>query len=243
MTRTLLIAFCCWVAGWAQAQGLKITPIAKDVYVYTTYMPIDDKPFPANGLYVVGDEGVVLIDTPWDTTQCMPLLDSIQARHAMPVRWSISTHSHADRTGSIDVLKREGVATFSSTQTQAICREKGEFVAAFGFISDTVFQFGNLRLETFYPGAGHAPDNLVVWLPQSGVLHGGCFVKSVESGGLGNVADADIAHWPLAIKAVQARFPKPQFVIPGHQAWGDPRALKHTLKLLRRHAKNTQQTP
>jgi metallo-beta-lactamase class B len=222
-----------FIALGLHSQGLEIHPLTGDVYLYTTYQDYEGNPVPANGLYFVTDAGALLIDTPWDTTQCLSLLDSIMTRHHQPVRWSISTHSHADRTGSIDILKRQGVATFSSIQTQEICRERGECVAAFGFARDTVFQLGSVRVETYYPGPGHAPDNIVVWLPATGVLHGGCFVKSIESTGLGNVADADIARWPAAIQAVQAKFPKPKWIIPGHGSWQSKHALKHTRKLLR----------
>lgn len=219
---------------FARAQALEIHGIAEGVFVYITYQPYQGKPFPANGLYIVTDQGVALIDTPWDTTQCQPLLDSIQARHHLPVRWSISTHAHADRTGSIDLLRRKGVATYSSIATQQQCAANEECIAEFGFARDTVFQFGNVRVETFYPGPGHAPDNIVVWLPQTGVLHGGCLVKSVESGGLGNLSDADVEHWPATIKAVQKRYPQAKIIVPGHGRWTGKDPLKHTLKLLKK---------
>ena len=225
------------------AQGLDIHPLAPDVYVFTTYQPYGGSPYPANGLYIVTDAGVALIDTPWDTTQCQPLLDSIAARHHQSVRWSISTHAHADRTGSIDVLKRLGIATYSSRQTQAICRERGECVAEFGFLKDTTFQLGDLQIETFYPGAGHAPDNIVVWLPQSQVLYGGCFIKSTRAGTLGNMGDADVNQWPASIQAVQNRFPTPSFVIPGHESWKNINSLQHTAKLLHAYHKKTKKRP
>ncbi len=222
------------------AQGLNIHPLVAGVYVFTTYQTYKGNLVGANGLYIVSDAGVALLDMPWDTTQCMPLLDSIQARHHQPVRWSISTHAHADRTGSINILRRHGVATYSSRATQVICREQGECVAEFGFAQDTVFQLGDLRFETFYPGPGHAPDNIVVWLPQSKVLYGGCFVKSTQARDLGNLADANVAAWPASMQAVIDRYPDVATVIPGHDRWKNAHSLQHTLKLLHRHSKKTK---
>jgi metallo-beta-lactamase class B len=224
------------------AQGLGIQPLTPDVYVFTTYQAYKGNLVPANGLYIVTDAGVALLDMPWDTTQCVPLLDSIQARHHVPVRWSISTHSHADRTGSIDILRRHGVATYSSRATQALCRERGEHVAEFGFAQDTVFQLGNLRFETFYPGPGHTPDNIVVWLPQSNTLYGGCFVKSTKAKDLGNLADADVSAWPTSMQAVIDRYPTVMTVIPGHDGWKNVHSPQHTLKLLQRHFNKTKTT-
>ena len=86
--------------------------------------------------------------------------------------------------------------------------------------------------ETFLPGHGHSADNLVVWLAGPRVLFGGCFVKSAQSGGLGNTADADLHSWATAVGTVQARYPDADLVIPGHGEPGGPELLAHTAHLL-----------
>jgi metallo-beta-lactamase class B len=60
---------------------LNIEPLTGDFYIYTTYNTYKGSRLPANGMYLVTKEGVVLFDTPWDTTQFQPLLDSIQFKH------------------------------------------------------------------------------------------------------------------------------------------------------------------
>lgn len=241
MKRTsLLLTALLWTAlGFAQTPlgRLEIHPLSPELHVYTTYMDLDGTPFPANGLYLVTREGVALLDTPWDTTMCFPLLDSIERRHGQPVRWSISTHFHEDRTGSVNLLRERGVATFGTTQTLGLCVERGKPQPQYTFLRDTTFDFGGTRVEAFWPGAAHSPDNIVLWLPRYRVLVGGCMVKSREAAGLGNLGDADVAHWAAAIQAVQARYPKARIVIPGHQAWGGKAALAHTLRLIRIHQK------
>jgi metallo-beta-lactamase class B len=87
-------------------------------------------------------------------------------------------------------------------------------------------------LELFFPGAGHARDNIVVWHPSSGVLFGGCFVKAGNAEDLGNVADADTAAWPASLERVRARFPEVRIVVPGHGALGGPDLLTHIQALL-----------
>jgi metallo-beta-lactamase class B len=71
------------------------------------------------------------------------------------------------------------------------------------------------------------------------VLFGGCLVKSEESSDLGFVGDADLAHWPVAIEAVRARYPDAAIVVPGHGAPGTRRALERTLELLKARPKAT----
>jgi glyoxylase-like metal-dependent hydrolase (beta-lactamase superfamily II) len=93
---------------------LKISHLAGDFYVYTTYNIFNGTPFPSNSGYLVTNKGVVMFDTPWDTTQFQPLLDSIQKRHNQNVVIAIATHYHDDRTGGFKFLKNRGIKTFPS---------------------------------------------------------------------------------------------------------------------------------
>jgi glyoxylase-like metal-dependent hydrolase (beta-lactamase superfamily II) len=192
-------------------------------------------------MYLVTNKGVVMFDTPWDTTQFQPLLDSIEARHHKKVILSVSTHFHEDRTGGIDFLKAKGVKTYSSRQTYDLCKQRGEKQAEFYFTKDTTFKTGNYDFQVFYPGPGHAPDNIVIWLPKEKVLYGGCFVKSMEATNLGNLSDANLQEWPLSIHKVLNKFPSPAYVIPGHDGWQDNQSLQHTLQLLKAHQEKSSQ--
>lgn len=231
ITILALIAFS--TAARSQENALTITPLTGDFYIYTTYKLINGSPFPSNSMYIVTDSGVVLIDTPWDVAQTYPLLDSIQRRHGRRVILCLATHSHDDRTAGLDILRKEGVRTYSTANTLRLCRKSGDKQAEFSFDRDTTFKVGNVVFQTFYPGAGHTEDNIVVWFPEKKVLYGGCFIKSTESGGLGYIADANLGQWPASIRKVKKKFPRPAFVIPGHQDWENPKSLDHTLRLLK----------
>ena len=237
MKRWLVLALglICGIAASGQEvrRALEIAPLADGFYVFTTYNTVDGSLFPSNGLICLTQEGAVLIDTPWDTTQFQPLLDSIWSRHHQRVVATVSTHWHDDRTACTERFEKMGARTYSRIQTQDLCRANDNEVPAHGFLKDTTFHIGGLEFEAFYPGAGHAQDNIVVWFPKSRILYGGCLVKSVQSKGLGFTGDADLAHWPDAIRAVQQRYPQARWVIPGHQAWKGKEALSHTLKLLK----------
>jgi glyoxylase-like metal-dependent hydrolase (beta-lactamase superfamily II) len=83
-------------------------------------------------------------------------------------------------------------------------------------------------------GEGHSRDNIVIWFPDLKILFGGCLVKSVESQGLGNTADANLREWGPSVRRVMKKYPKAKYVIPGHFGWKSRNGLKHTLKLLKR---------
>ena len=213
---------------------LLISPLTQNFYIYTTYGdPGNGTLFPSNGMYVVTEEGVVLLDTPWDSTQFQPLLDSIQARHHKEVVMCIATHFHEDRTAGLEYYRQKGIRSYSTGKTDSLSKERNEHRAEFVIYDDTTFDFGSTSFETYYPGKGHSPDNIVIWFGKELILYGGCFVKSVEANGLGNLAEASIDDWIVSVEKVQARFRSPEFIIPGHQDWKSKKALEHTLKLLK----------
>jgi metallo-beta-lactamase class B len=220
---------------FVDAQNLEIHHLAGDFYVYTTYHDINGQPFPANGLYLVTSEGVVIIDSPWDKTQIQPLLDSIKKRHNKKALLCIATHFHDDRTGGFDYFRSKGIKTYSSEQTLKFCKKNNEQQAQFTFEKDTIFNIGGYKIETFYPGRGHTKDNIVIWFEKDKILYGGCFVKSTESVRLGNLADADIHAWPKSVRKTIEKFSNPAFVIPGHQSWESNQGLQQTLQLLSEH--------
>lgn len=235
LRKLLLICLICLVPLKNFGQGLTIQQVNDNVFVYITYHEYEGVPFPSNSLYVLTSAGAVLIDTPWDTSQVQPLIDSIQQRHHVPVIACISTHFHEDRTAGLHLLRALGIATWTSQLTRELCRKEGYPEAEHTFIGDTSFVFGDTRLETFYPGKGHAPDNIVVWIDKYRILVGGCFVKSTESPTLGNLSHADVKAWPESMRKTMKKYPDPDFIIPGHFGWLHHNSLEHTLKLLRKY--------
>jgi metallo-beta-lactamase class B len=223
------------VSAQSTEPKLKITHLTGDCYVYITYNLWRNQPVPSNSMYLVTNEGVVMFDTPWDTTQFQPLLDSIEARHHKKVIMSISTHFHEDRTGGIDFLRAKGIKTYSSRQTYDLCKQRREKQAEYYFTKDTTFNAGNYSIQAYYPGAGHTPDNIVIWVPREKVLYGGCLVKSTEATSLGNLSDANLQAWPNSIQKVMQKYPSPAYIIPGHDGWSNNQSLQHTLQLLKAH--------
>ncbi|MBV4360232.1 BlaB/IND/MUS family subclass B1 metallo-beta-lactamase [Pinibacter aurantiacus] len=228
-----LISFC----GFSQTKPkpLQIEHVAGNVYVYTTYSLLGDTWFPANAMYVVTPKGVVMIDTPWDSTQFQPLLDSIQTKHHKKVVLCISTHFHDDRTIGVDFLKAKGVKTFCSKTTLDSCKTRGERQPQFYFIKDTSFNVGDCSIQTYYAGAGHTNDNIVIWVPKEKVLYGGCLIKSTDAIDLGNLKDANVKVWPATMQNLKRKFPDPSFVIPGHQGWKDKGSIDHTIELIKEY--------
>jgi metallo-beta-lactamase class B len=217
--------------------ALSISHLTGDFYIYITYNLSDGEPYPSNSMYMVTTAGIVLFDTPWDSTQFQPLLDSLEKRHHQKVILCIPGHFHADRTAGLEFLKQKGIKTFSSKMTYDLCKLRNEKQAAFYFTKDTSFKIGNHQFQTYYPGAGHSKDNIVTWFPEEKILYGGCFIKSTETTSLGNIADANLTAWPASIEKTIQKFSHPKYVIPGHLSWENNKGLEHTLQLLQENNK------
>ena len=187
------------IAAFAQTKVLKIktTHLTGNIYVCTSYGILDDgSVFPANDMYIITPTGIILIDTPWGEAETKQLMDTLWSRYHKKILLCISTHFHADRTGRVDVLKKEGIKTYSSLLTKQLAKQRNEKQPEFTFTGDTTFNVNNVILQVYYPGEGHTKDNIVIWLPQSKVLFGGCFIKSLDATDIGNLVDADLKAWP-----------------------------------------------
>lgn len=219
------------IPGQVTGSNLKISHLTGDFYVFTTFNLYKGSRIPANGMYLVAGNGIVLFDTPWDTTQFQPLLDSIKVKHNKNVILSFATHFHEDRTGGLEYYKQQGIKTYTTKQTDNLSRKTGKKRAEFLIDKDTVFTVGQYSFQTYYPGHGHAPDNIVIWFEKEKILYGGCLIKSTDDTDLGNLSDANVNDYATTIKNVQEKCKKPKHIIPGHGSWASTRSLQHTLEM------------
>lgn len=214
-------------------EGASVRLLAPDVWLYVSERASDH--VASNSLVVSLPGGPLLVDPPWGEAQTDKILDWTQRTLGRPVAGAVSTHSHADRTGGVAALQKRGIPAGALQLTVDLTRAAGKAAPAALFASGA--HADPRGFEAFFPGAGHAPDTIVVWFPRQRVLFGGCLVKSEESTDLGFIDEADLAHWPVAIEAVRARYPDAAIVVPGHGAPGTSRALERTLELLRARPK------
>jgi len=209
--------------------GVTVRELRSGYWIHTT---VSADGIPANGMAVRLADGVLLVDTGWNDAQADVLAAWATATLGAPVRRAIVTHSHVDRTGGMLALRRRGVSVLALDGTIGRMEGAGGAIQALFAASSSVHVDAE-GFEAFYPGAAHAPDNIVVWFPGPRILFGGCMVKAEDAPALGNVADAALPAWPMAIEAVQKRYPNAEIVVPGHGPIGGPQALAHTVDLLR----------
>lgn len=218
----------------ATFHGIELHEVRPGVWVHTSYFTYPDGTrFPANGLIVREGDALLLVDTAWGELRTLALLKRIEAEIGLPIHRAVVTHSHYDRVAGVDVLEARGVEVYAHPLTQERTIGQGmpvpdETLAGLDTPGASV-RLG--PVEIFYPGPGHSPDNLMVWVPSEHVLFGGCAVRAAASNSLGGIAAADMAAWPKAIQRAQARYTEAEVVVPGHGKVGGPKLLDHTLRL------------
>lgn len=219
-------------------------------YVVTQLLP-----WSANALLVeAGADDLVLVDALWTPAAMRELLAWTGKRYPKRRLLAVNTHFHVDRTGGNSVLKEKNVPLYASDETVKLMKSRGraviggiagsiedeprrrEFLATPVVPADGTFSLerglkltlGGDVVEVAFHGAGHSPDNVVVWFPRRKILFGGCLVLS--AGRVGNASDADRGSWPKAVAALRA-YPA-RWVVPGHGYSYEPALIDSTLATL-----------
>jgi len=230
----LTIAFIFSLTNiFAQAENakLKISHLTGDFYVYTTYNTYQETQVPANGMYLVTNNAVVMFDTPWDTTQFQPLLDSIKLKHNKSVVLCFATHWHSDKTAGLEYYRQLGIKTYTTTLTDELSKKNNKKRAEFLMTKDTVFNVDQYSFETYYPGQAHTVDNIVIWFKKEKILYGGCLIKGADADNLGYLDDGNVSEYAATLKRVKKKFRKPSFIIIAHSDWKNIHSLKHSLMM------------
>jgi metallo-beta-lactamase class B len=216
------------------SDDVDVRPLAPNIWLHTAYVD-HQHGIATNGLLVETRDSSVLIDAGWNDGEAARLFDFAASRLHHPIRDVIITHAHADRIGGAGEAQRRGAHVHALARTIAHARQRGQTVPDVSEPEQALLTIGGVEIDLFYPGAGHTDDNLVVYLPATRILYGGCFIKSSTASDLGNIANADLVAWPVSLRLLSEHIPEPTTVVPGHgPLGGDP--MGHTAALLRREA-------
>src|SRR5262245_6135254 len=147
-TLSFLLFFVSSVLAQQPTGSLNITRLTGEFYVFTTFNSYQGTMIPANGMYLVTDDGVVMFDTRWVTTQFQPLMDSIKNRHNKNVILCIANHFHEDRTGGLQYYAQKGIKTYTTTRTDELSKKRGMKRAELLIAKDTLFTVAQYSFQT-----------------------------------------------------------------------------------------------
>lgn len=219
-----IFLFCSITAAGESLPNLKVEKLDEGVYVHTSFEEVNGWGIVTkHGLVVLVNTDAYLIDTPFTAKDTEKLVNWFVER-GYKIKGSISSHFHGDSTGGIEWLNSQSIPTYASELTNELLKKDGKVQAKNSFSGVSYWLVKN-KIEVFYPGPGHTPDNVVVWLPEKKILFGGCFVKP---DGLGNLGDANLEAWPKSAKLLMSKYSKAKLVVSSHSEIGDESLLRRT---------------
>lgn len=221
--------------GDLEEKAARFDRLAPGVFAYTA----EGDP---NAGVVVGEDGVVVIDTLATPFQAKRLLRFIRGVTRKPIKYLVLTHYHAVRVlGAAAYGAREIIA---SERTQELIKERGaqdfkseaqRFPRLFKkietvpgltwptmtFDTGMTLRLGQRELRVMHLGRGHTKGDTVVWLPKERVLFSG---DLVEQGAAPYCGDAYLTEWPATLEKVRALGAKK--LVPGRgRALATPEAV------------------
>ncbi len=241
------------------SEDLVIHEIEKD-----TFIVIHSFPWPANSLLIkLSSEEFVLVDTPYENGASQLLHEWVLNKYGKVTLTVINTHFHSDSLGGNHYFINKGIPVYGSDETTKQLEAKGDELKSlllgwlknsqhrryyqaiqkselvgpshsFNLDEGLVLNIGDERIELYFPGENHSPDNIVVYFSNRKILFGSCMIRALFSQKLGNLSDADVNKWKDSTQKILSKYKGSRIVIPGHGKWGDVRLISHTLELLKR---------
>lgn len=185
----------------------------------------------SNAGFVIGDDGVLVVDSFFDPAATRALLAEIRRRTTKPVRYVVNTHYHVDHVGGDQVLKDAGATIIAQRNVRGWVRTENLHLFGDRITPALSARVASLPLPdvtterglTVWLGmrkvevrfiAGHTGGDLVVRVPDAKAVFCGDMVWRHVSP---NVIDGTIARWIDSVDALRAEPGASETTyVPGH---------------------------
>lgn len=193
----------------------------------------------ANAGFIIGDDGVLVVDTFQRTDAAQRLLDAIRERTKLPIRFVVNTHYHIDHVmgnnifanaGAI-VLAQDNVRTWERTENKKffgakITPQQTQMVESLGLPSltyhDGITVYLGTRQVFIHSFPGHTGGDSAVFIPDANVVFMGDLFWNHT---LPNLIDASTKPLIETLDLAIQHHPEATFV-PGHGEVGHVQDVK-----------------
>lgn len=206
--------------------------------VYAAISP-DGNKAGSNAGFVVGTNGVLVVDTFVDVAPARELLAEIRKVTNLPIRFVVNTHYHLDHTGGNAVFAEAGATILAHHNVRSWLRtENLKFFGATPkpeskarvesltlpdeVYSDAVDIYLGSRLVQVRYMLGHTGGDSVVIVPDANVVFGGDLIWQKH---FPNLIDATTSDWIKTLEKLLADHPSATFV-SGHGDVATPQDVR-----------------
>jgi len=224
-----------WAVGCGMAVALfeacpllwaapSLTQIGSGLYCY-----ISDNDGSANSTFLVGDKGILVVDTGVDEKEGAKLLQSIRSVSPLPILYIVNTHYHKDHQGGNSTVG-PGAKVISTDFTRERTLTLAESLSGAGaslqpaqitFQQKVTLHLDPYVAEIYFPGKAHTSGDALVYFPQQQAIATGDLFLNRSSPAMDQ---GSVSNWIRALEEVLARPIKA--AVPGHFELGTKQDLQ-----------------
>ena len=236
--RTLLLVLVATISFFSQpawSLEVRFEPVAPGVFAHIGDKggrSVENEGLNANIGLVVTPAGAVLIDSGATFASARKIHDAVKAVTSQPLRWVINTGGQDHRWLGNSYFQGTGAQLIAHANARADMQTRGgEHLAGLrallGPAADGTtavlparwiegpverLNLGGTAIELHHAGGGHTPGDLLVWLPQAGVLFSGDVIYVDRM--LGVIPVSNTRAWLASFAQVESL--QPAVIVPGH---------------------------
>jgi len=224
LRRIISLAALLFAAALSAVAAPQVQPLGRNLYAY-----VSDNDHSANCTFLIGQHGILVVDTGLDAVEGRKLLAEIRKLSQLPVRFIINTHYHPDHQGANAVVGPDAnvisspftrertlelVAQFSKRKPAEGAANAPQFAfqaASVTFGQRLTVYLDDDPVEVIAPGPGHTMGDVYVFFPNqrsvaAGDLYMGRSSPAMDQG--------SVANWIRTLDTILS-LPADHFV-PGH---------------------------
>lgn len=211
---------------------VELVKINDSVWVHISYYEFNDALTSRNGLVVLTDKGLVLINAPCTGMQMESLEKLTQEQFNSGFIEVIVTDVEQNHAGGLRSLMEKGIGITCLENVAKKARELSLFEPKTELPGyEAQVAYGGMAFEIYFPGEGYSEDNTIVWIDKYNLLFAGNIVKEYGARSLGKYGETGKKAWMDSLNNILSRYENIEIVIPGHGQWGDASLIEYTLGL------------